>query len=143
VVHLGTECVSDNIFPLACSVFGFRPVKDWCEVFCFALESDIEKLDILGGVIRYSWRFSDKVLGDGCFFVHFGTCLTEGWLYMRESYRLSCYVNGMRPSSATLFFIWLSGRKQESKRLIKKLLRRIIPLRIKMMVSRLLLISRT
>ena len=133
----------DNIYPLACSVFDFRPVKDWYEIFCFAPESDIVVLDLLGGEIRYKWRFCDKVLEDSCFFVHFGMKHTDKWLYRREAYLLSCYVDGRSPATVSLFFIWLSGWMQESKRLIKKLLRQIIPLRIKAVVFRLFHNSQT
>lgn len=121
----------DNIFPLACSVFGFRPVIDWYKVFCFFPESDFEVLDISGGVVRYRWRFSDKILGDDCFFVHFGTRYTYGWLYRCEAYKISCFADGKRPSFGSFAAIWLSVKKYESIQLMRKVLRRIIPLRIK------------
>ena len=121
----------DNIFPLACSVLGFPPPEDWYNLFCFNPESDLKRLDIVNGVIEYRWRYCDKVLGENCFFVHFGSSYTEGWEYRREAYKVRCFIEGRQPAMSKIIGIWVSGRIKHFVRQSIICTRRIIPLRIK------------
>ncbi|MBO4230891.1 MAG: hypothetical protein J5886_04365, partial [Bacteroidales bacterium] len=79
----------DNIFPLACSVFGFPPPEDWWKIFCFYPESEISKMDIKEGLLEYVWKGSDETLGPGCYFIHFSLKGTRSVTYRREAFRIN------------------------------------------------------
>ncbi len=110
----------DTIFPLACSVFGFRPPEDWWRLFCFYPESKIYGMDIKSGFLDYVWTVEGERLGPECFFVHFSVKGTREWPYKREAYRLKCLSEGKRPSISRLAAIWcLSELKRWVKRMIR------------------------
>lgn len=74
----------EPIFILACMVHGYKPVKNWVDVFCYYPECDITMLDILYGVLEFNLKSDRNMVRLGAFLVHWGTSNTQEELYQRE-----------------------------------------------------------
>ncbi|MCR5464819.1 MAG: hypothetical protein K6F06_09850 [Bacteroidales bacterium] len=79
----------DNIFPLACSVFGYPPPEDWWKIFCFFPESEMLKMDIRKGLVEYIWKGAEEILGPDCYFVHFSLKGARSLIYRKEAFRIN------------------------------------------------------
>ena len=121
----------DTIIALACSVCGFNPVTEWHKVFCYFPESDIKRMNIKTGDLKYLWRVKDICLGEDCYLVHFGTRFIDKWLYRREAYRVRCFAVGRRPLISVLIaikiFTWFEGLIRR----VRPIILRIVPLKVK------------
>ena len=87
----------DNIFPLACSVFGYPPPEDWWKIFCFFPESVVSRMDIRNGIVEYVWEVSGEAQGEYCYLVHFSLKGTRTLVYRREAFRINASHNSGCP----------------------------------------------
>ena len=74
----------EPVIALACMIHGYRPVKDWIDVFCFYPSSTVYKLDIRRGILRFKTPYYDQFKTEP-FLVHWGTDNTRRPLYGREA----------------------------------------------------------
>ena len=74
----------EPVFALACMLHGFKPPKDWIDVFCFYPVATILRMDINKGILSFALPYR-PVSPPGIFLVHWGTANTRKSLYKREA----------------------------------------------------------
>jgi hypothetical protein len=74
----------EPIFALACTLHGFKPPKDWIDVFCYYPAVTVLRMDIKKGILSFALPYR-PVSPPGLFLVHWGTDNTRKPLYKREA----------------------------------------------------------
>lgn len=75
----------EAVYALASAAYGFMPVKNWFDVFCFYPDSDIIEMDLRRGALSFTWKLAGWRVYDGKYLVHWTTDGTRGELYGKEA----------------------------------------------------------
>lgn len=89
----------EAVYTLASAAYGFEPVSNWFDVFCFLPDSDIIEMDLRKGALKFTWKLAGWRIYDGKYLVHWTTEGTRGDLYRREADAAqSLCAEGVHPS---------------------------------------------
>lgn len=92
----------ESIFVLASLIHGFRPMKDWIEVFCYYPAANITRMDIRRGRLSFILKEYNIPSKPGVFLVHWGTLDTRSDPYLREAGEVLSLMERHRHSSLFL-----------------------------------------
>jgi hypothetical protein len=123
----------EPIITLACMLHGFKPPKDWIDVYCFYPIATILRMNIKKGILSFSLPYR-PVSPPGMFLTHWGTKNTREPLYKREAAVVS--LNGNRKFAC--FLIHVRYRFQSFLYQFLSFLKRHTPLSVKTCLYRVL-----
>ena len=123
----------EPIFALACTLHGFKPPKDWIDVFCYYPAVTVLRMDIKKGILSFALPYR-PVSPPGLFLVHWGTDNTRKPLYKREADAVALNEN----RTFARFLIHFRDRFQTFLSWIHGFLKPLIPLSVKKQIYRIL-----
>lgn len=125
----------EAVLALACLLHGYKPVKEWQEVFCYYPVLKITAIDIRRGVLRFISERYGFNSPPGIYLVHWGTKHTRGDLYKREAEAiLSLTAKNKHASPLIPVRIALGTTLLHVRRSLKS----IVPVPVKAIIKRLL-----